>query len=135
MKSWPRVGLDDPPYWTGDGYEVPPPVDSRKNHDDLMQEWLENTPINASYLWTDWELVYNNWTYLPNLTDLSEEDYDLWHSSESSSEPSSFSSSESKIEDFNYQKEDSRMGWLFASKACVQLVFNPIIGTIINRYM
>ena len=31
--------------------------------------------------------------------------------------------------------ENSKVGWLFSSKAIVQLLANPIIGPITNRYV
>ena len=31
-------------------------------------------------------------------------------------------------------KENSKVGWLLSSKAIVQLIINPVIGPITNRY-
>ncbi|ELT91656.1 hypothetical protein CAPTEDRAFT_17780 [Capitella teleta] len=33
-----------------------------------------------------------------------------------------------------YLNENSKVGWLFSSKAFVQLAVNPLVGTLVNRY-
>jgi hypothetical protein len=94
---------------------------------DSFYEWVDGSirPADSQWLWDRWMWLHQNWTDdFPDAVDNGTIGDDL---------AAMLASRDAR--EAAFQQEDGRVGWLLAAKAIVQLMANPIVGILVNRFV